>query len=618
MKITVLNAAICSALLFSIHLQAQDSAENNDSELETITVISSRIETPLEQTATSVSILELTDIERSGLANITELLRTQTSISVSNSGGTGKTTALRIRGEEGYRTKLFLDGVELSDPSAPQVSPLFDDLLSSQIQRIEVLRGAQGLAFGADAGGVVMITSKKADEGHSAALATEYGGDNTLGLTANLAWADNNSDVFIALTDYSTDGFNTQTNDPSADLDGYENTTLHLKAASNLSQNLSLQVVLHNIDSNNKYDGCYDNATFSLINDCLSLTENTTARVSLHYENEQQNHTLGLAKTDVERGYFSGGEFSYASKGSIEKFDYVGSFPLVQGKLIVGSDIEKQVIIDSSLNRYQKSVFAEFQTTFQNTLYFNAGLRYDDNDTFGQNLSYRLGGAYNQKLNEDYSLKIKSSLGTGFRAPSLFEQNTNDTYAFGQTAKLQLREENSQGFDIGFELSKGTTQFFEVVLFKQKIENEITYDFSTFGYLQLPGNSKSKGIETTLKYSLSTSTQLAANYTYNDSTTNSGEQRLRRPRHIANLAVHQQVSEPLSLYANIRLSQDAVDIGGQTLDDYAVFNIGGKYQAWRNIAFSARIDNIFDKNYQEIFGFNTQGRRLFVGFNWTL
>lgn len=618
MKPTYLNAAICSVFLFSFHAQAQDLVEENNSELETITVISSRVETPLKQTATSISILELDDIERSGLTNIAELLRTQTSISVSNSGGTGKATALRIRGEEGYRTKLFLDGVELSDPSAPQVSPQFDDLLNSQIQRVEILRGVQGLAFGADAGGVVMITSKKADEGHSAAIATEYGSDATLGLSANLAWADDNSDVFIALTDYSTDGFNAQTNDTTADLDGYDNTTLHLKAATNLSQNLNLQFVLRNIEGDNSYDGCYDNTTFTLINDCRSLTDNSTARLSLHYDDSQQSHGFGLAKTEVKRDYFSAGEFSYGSKGSIQKFDYVSSFHLPQGKLILGSDIEKQEIDDNTQNRYQKSVYSEFQTSYLNALNINAGLRYDDNDTFGHNLSYRLGGAYNLALERDYRLKLKSSFGTGFRAPSLFEQNTNDAFAIGQAANLQLKEESSRGFDIGFELRGGTSDFFELVLFKQQIENEITYDFSTFGYLQLPGNSKSKGVETTFRYSLNDSIELGANYTYNDSTTNSGEQRLRRPRHIANLSVHQQVNEPLSLYANIRLSQDAIDIGGQTLDDYTVFNIGGKYQAWRNIVFSVRIDNLFDKNYQEIFGFNTQGRAAYLGASFTL
>src|SRR5690606_17824284 len=95
-----------------------------------------------------------------------QLLRSQAGISVSNSGGAGKQTALRIRGEEGFRTLVLIDGVEVSDPTAPQVGPLVENLTAgSEIERIEVLRGPQGFIYGADAGGVIQVVTRRAQEG---------------------------------------------------------------------------------------------------------------------------------------------------------------------------------------------------------------------------------------------------------------------------------------------------------------------------------------------------------------------------------------------------------------------------------------------------------------------
>src|SRR5690606_40926730 len=86
----------------------------------------------------------------------------QPGIGVSNSGGTGKFTALRIRGEEGYRTVLLIDGVKAVDPSGTQAVPTFESLLvTSDVERVEVLRGPQGFIYGADAGGVVSVLTRR-------------------------------------------------------------------------------------------------------------------------------------------------------------------------------------------------------------------------------------------------------------------------------------------------------------------------------------------------------------------------------------------------------------------------------------------------------------------------
>src|SRR5690606_1487572 len=99
-----------------------------------------------------------------GYHSIADVLRTQPGISVTTSGGQGKTTSLRSRGEEAHRTLLVIDGVKSIDPSSTQAQPVFDSLLTTgDLERIEVLRGPQGFMYGADAGGVVNVITRRGE-----------------------------------------------------------------------------------------------------------------------------------------------------------------------------------------------------------------------------------------------------------------------------------------------------------------------------------------------------------------------------------------------------------------------------------------------------------------------
>lgn len=132
-------------------------AQSSFNDLEKITVLSSGIEVPYRELATSVTLLDSEDLERSGQLSMIDVLRDQVGISASRNGGVGQTSTIRLRGEEGARSKVYIDGIELADPAAPQTLPLFSNLLSNHIQRVEILRGPQSLAYGADAGGIISL-----------------------------------------------------------------------------------------------------------------------------------------------------------------------------------------------------------------------------------------------------------------------------------------------------------------------------------------------------------------------------------------------------------------------------------------------------------------------------
>lgn len=129
--------------------QNTSNKPETNSKLETVVVVSSKQETPLRELATSVAVLDEIQIETLGYTSLADTLRTLPSVSVSNSGGQGKATTLRVRGEAGYRTLVLMDGVDVSDPTGTQPGAQIQHIMSGDIGRVELLRGPQGLMYGA-------------------------------------------------------------------------------------------------------------------------------------------------------------------------------------------------------------------------------------------------------------------------------------------------------------------------------------------------------------------------------------------------------------------------------------------------------------------------------------
>ena len=145
------------------------------SKLEELVITSSRVEMPLRQIGTSVSVITADDIEAYGYNSMSDILRTSPGVAVSSNGGAGSPTALRIRGEEGYRTRVYVDGMNISDASGTQFSPNIEHMLSSGVERVEILRGPQGLMYGADAGGIVDIRTRSFEDGFGGDVSAEGG-----------------------------------------------------------------------------------------------------------------------------------------------------------------------------------------------------------------------------------------------------------------------------------------------------------------------------------------------------------------------------------------------------------------------------------------------------------
>jgi vitamin B12 transporter len=588
---------------------------------EEIVVTPSLIAQPKRQIGTAVSTIDSDELQLRGYTDVADVLRTQPGIGVSNSGGLGKNTVLRVRGEEGYRTLLVIDGIKAVDPSAPQAAPSFDSLLTtSDLQRIEVLRGPQGFIYGADAGGVINIITKRGADELGGQVGLEYGEYGTRKIDAALTGGGDRGDYYLSVTDLDTDGFNSQTADAVLmDDDGAENTTLHAKLGWNLSDDLRLQLVARDIDASTQFDECFSSARFAVIQDCSATTEQTVYKLSADYRRGGLTHVLGYSGVDIAMHNFADGVAGFGTDGESQRLEYTGSYKASQSTtLVYGLDLEDQTLValPNDFDRRQNGYYFEYEGAFDEKLFVSLGARYDDNDDFGQHTSVRASAAYMQGLAGDRSLKYRASYGTGFRAPSLFEQSYNSgPFAFPPASNVSLSEETSKGYDIGVEYFAANGGHYELTYFDQDVEDEIFFDLVAFsGYLQSSGVSPSTGVEIGVDLPLGERVRFLANWTNNEAKNSTNEHRLRRPENLANFSLeYRSTGDRLAFMATYRLSRGAIDIGGVALDDYDLIDLSASYRFGRAFEVYGRVQNATDEEYQEVLGYNTAGRSVYGG-----
>ena len=609
--------------LLSLCTSIAAAQQQNSEALEELIVTSSRVPMPLRQIGTSVSIIDRAEIEQRGYSSLFEILRSQPAVAASNTGGQGSATSVRIRGEEGYRTLVLIDDIDISDTSGTQVSPRFEQLLSSGIQRVEILRGPQGLMYGADAGGVISITSITPTEGLGGQISVEAGSHGTQQFAGNLGGSNEALDFNLSVTDLETDGFNSRTTDTDLrDDDGYENTTLHGRLGWNVTDKLRLGLTVRDVDGENKYDSCFTVDSFSPTNDCRDEFEQTIWRVAADYAQDSLTHQLAYSENDTDKTFFSEGQPSFGAEGSLEKISYLGSFKHSDAlQLAYGVDLETESIDDGTFDeeRDQDGYYLEYQGGFDERFYITAGARYDDNDDFGSNTSYRISGAWLKPV-AGGELKFKGSYGTGFRAPSLYEIAYNGgAFAFPPASLVNLDAEESEGFEFGLTWTGDAGLYLEANYFDQTVSDEIFFDLAGFsGYLQSDGDSDSQGVELIAQWPVFESLSLSGNYTYNDTETDAGSVRAFRPEQLANIGVNwRPLSDRLTLGLNARISRDAEDVDGSSLDDYELLDLNASFSILKGLEIYGRVENLLDEDYQEIPTYNTSERAAYAGVRYS-
>ncbi|MEM8553512.1 MAG: TonB-dependent receptor [Pseudomonadota bacterium] len=657
------RCALCALLASTALSPLAVFAQDNDFELPSIVVSGGLTPVASETFGRANTVITAEDLENQNKSYVADVLRTVPGLAVSRTGAFGGLTQVRIRGNEGNATKVIIDGIDVSSASQGEFD--FGSLLTADIERIEVLRGPQSSIYGSNAmGGVISITTKRATKpGVSGSFNAEVGTDNSINTLIASRFAAPRGDLSVSIAGFQTDGFDVSgTDDNDKDfLDGSENVTVNANGRYFATETVTLGAVVRYTDrSVDSDDDVFAAPTIDQLvanadnrNDTTSLYGLAFAEVEL-LEGRVLNR-FELSAVDEESESFEDGDQTFGNESGRTKFSYVGTLALDAATLSSANHTlsfsyqwqeerfqqtngdglffpppPNDPFFDKQ-ERTQQSTVLEYRGSFLGALDLQASVRYDDNEDFEDFTSYAVGASY---FIAPSGTRVHASVGTASVNPTFSEQ-------FGFFNNYQgnpdLKPEESFGWDIGVEQSLFDGRgLLDVTYFQEDLENEIRDVFSTS--INLDGTSHRRGVEVTGQYTVSDALDLSLAYTYLDGTeevpTEAGGSRdvveVRRPEHDLYLqGTYTLPNDQTSVTLGVQYVSNLYDLDFRTasfisgefdddfdrvkLDDYLLVDVSFRHAVSDTMTITGAITNLTDEEYQELAGYATQGRTLFLG-----
>ncbi len=633
MRYSVSYAALAAALV-TMSLAALAAA----SSAEEIVVTASRAPGGLTraQLGGSVTLLQPLDLRLRQTRTVSDVLRDVPGISVSRLGGVGGQTQVRLRGSESNHTLVLIDGLEASDPFQGEFD--FSALIADDVARIEVLRGQQSALYGSDAiGGVINYLTVSGTEAPGARGRIEAGSFGTTEGALRIAGADGALDYVISAGHRRTDG-TPNSRFGSRDL-GAENTALSGRLVYELSPNLKLRAIARYLKAEadvNDQDFAWGSPTYGYVidSDDSSAIEQLYGLVGANLDLMEGawSHSLTLQSMDASRDGFSGGARDSGNEGNRVKLSYVSSYRFgmegVFHKLTGAIDWKREKFRNSgpglspaqALERQIENtgLVAQYDLAIGDHIGFGAAMRYDENERFRNATTYRVHASY---LFES-GARLHAAGGSGIKAPGFYELFGFDPDGF--IGNPDLKAERSHGWEAGIEQTflDGRVRL-EATYFHTRLEDEIYTDFSNWPISTAANRdtvSKQRGVEVSAEALIGDAWRVHAAWAWLDAE-EGGQEEVRRPPHIGSLNLsYVDPSDAFSATLTVRYNGETLDnnftsTGGPrvTLPAFTLVNAGGDVRLNEGVRLFARIENLFDETYEEVYTYRAPGRAAFVG-----
>ncbi len=620
-------------------------------ELDPVVVSASRVPLTLSEVPGSVTVIEREEIERRQFVHVADLLRSVAGVSVSRSGTAGSQTQVRVRGAESNHLLVLIDGVEANDPASGDEFR-WEQLTTFDVERIEIVRGPQSALWGSDAlAGVVNIITRRDVSGPAAAGFVEGGSFGTVYTGANAQTAGENWSGAVGAAYLDSDGSNISRH--GGEDDGYRNLTVSGSAGLDASDALQFELGGRYIDAENDYDGVDYFATglpvdADLVSANESLFLSSIARLRLfddfwrnqlkvtYADSDNDNHADGVStgstRADTLGFYYQGGiEFAagpgLARHALTMALEHEREEFSQRGAASDFGDPNQDQDMDNT------AYAAEYVVRAYERVVVTSSLRYDENSDFANEYSWRLGASWRVF---EWGSRLRASVGKGHKSPTFIER-------FGFFPDLfignpDLRPEESRGWEVGVDqaLADGRVEI-GLTYFRTRLEDEIdgfVFDPDTFLYTarNASGTSHRKGVEGSMTARLGEHFDLSGSYTFTDSSEPQAlgghEDELRRPRHMAAADLNYVFA---ANRANVNLGvtytgeRDDVffppfpaDSEVVSLDSYTLVNLAASYRFGGGTELYGRIENMFDEDYEDIYGFSNPGIGAFAGLRIAL
>ena len=642
-----LGAAAAALLLASNAHAAEVPVANPDmdaTQLADVIVTANRSAQAADRVGQSVTVLTTEAIETSQTVSVADLLVRTPGVSLSRNGGIGGSTALRIRGAESDQTVVVIDGVKLNDPSSTGGGFNFGSLLTGDIARIEVLRGAQSTLWGSQAiGGVVNIVTARPTAPFAATLDAEAGSRGTQYLRGGIGGAGERLIWRLAVSHFETDGFSTAA--VGTEDDGYENTGLSGRADIKLTEDVSIDLRAVYSDGTTDIDGFLSVPPYTFGDTReYGRTKELVAYAGLNFDlfGDRLSNRIGYGYTRTERDNFNPDQpvttVTFDAEGTNERFEYQGVFDIREGwTATFGAEHEDSEFSTASPSDFDpnptpdtnkvgiEGVYLQVQGEVIDGLTLTGGVRRDEHDTFGGKTLGQAAAAWS--LNGGNTV-LRASFGQGFKAPSLYQ-------LYSEYGNLALQPEEADGWDAGAEQWLFDRRVsLSATYFNRETTNQIDYVSCSspstdpmctvdgqprFGYYNNTAKTSADGVELAAAAWLG-AFSVSANYTFTDTENetpgaNFGRDLARRPEETANLSASYVWPFGLTTGVAVRYAGDSFDSASNafTLKGYTLVDLRISYPIDDNLEVYGRVENVDDETYQTTRNYGSAGRGTFVG-----
>ncbi|MGO4808290.1 TonB-dependent receptor plug domain-containing protein [Cupriavidus sp. 2MCAB6] len=593
-----------------------------DAQLDPVVVTATRTVQPLTEALPHTTVVTQQDIVNSQAIDLRSLLRTQAGVEFAANGGLGANTSLFMRGANSNQTLILIDGVRISAASSGTAQ--LSNILPDQIDHIEIVRGNVSALYGSDAiGGVVQIFTKSgAGQAPAANAQIEYGSNNTRQGTVGYGGQVGDTSFNITGSAVKTDGFSAinaaqwngdnpakakKGTGPNPNDNPYDNKSVSGQVKHRFTSDWDAGVTAYYSKSKLSYDTTTGKPTDVWWMNSELYT--VSAFVNGKFTRDWTTH-FKIAQSGDNSENTLNGLFNSNFNTRNRQYTWQNEYALAPThKLLFGTEYAQQEFSSNTYGapgRNIMSVFGGYDGRLgKHQLQLNA--RNDHYSDFGSQASYFAGYGYN--VTEAFKLIANAS--NAFRAPTF-----NELYYpnYGQPG---IQPERAKSVELGAQYSTDSAGLLRVTAFETRYDNLITAALQPNGLFLAQNINKAKvqGIEASWRARLM-GTDVGASVTFqNPVDEQSNTQLLRRARRHAAFDVGRQFGA-FRLGGEWIVSSARLDSGSRTLGGYGIVNLTARYNIDKQWFVAARVENLFDKNYQLAYPYNTQGRAGFITLGW--
>ena len=533
----------------------------------------------------------------------------------------------------------MIDGIEVNDPGSPNRTFNFANLAIENIDRIEVIRGSQSTLYGSDAiGGVINIITKTGSEKPEFSISTEAGSYETY--TERVEGRTNFNGGNISMGLYRQDSSSISAAGSrygNTEHDSYNNTSGSARLQLKPSEIADFDFVIRAIDSNAELDnqgGIGGDDIDRLLDTELLATkaESTlnlfeglleqTYRISYSTSQRDDNSDPDAVSSELLRSHY---------EGSLMQVDWQNALYLNSTQtFLFGLEWQEE---EASSRYFSSGIYGDYESNldevdatnkawyFQDQidlglLHATAGLRVDDHSQFGSKLTWKVAPAL---VFTSTGTTIRSSVGTGFKAPSLGQ-------LYADYGNKELKAEESLSIDAGIEQSFCQGDYtIGATYFWNKFDNLIQLDASSFT-LENIAEARSKGVEFFASARITEELRSSLSFTYTDSEDKQNKDLLlRRPKTKFVFSSNYQFTEQLSGDLEVLFTGHREDNNYSTypttrskLSQYTLVNLVVNYDLTKSLRLYARVDNLGDEYYEPVLGFGSTGLAGYGGIQISL